>query len=233
MPQSYFIWNGEDCRSKGITLRGPVPIVKPEERVKHTEIPGRAGDLTELEGEDIYNPYIQTASISVRGASNVREVYKWLRGSGYVTFSGEPERKQQARIIGAVTLNKVSRNLDKWVGEVQFYCQPLKEQLSEEAIEVTENLYIIENPGDVASRPLITIDGSGTVSLMTVEETLILYNVESGWVIDCENEWVMKNGVPLTGVYSGKFLRFPPGYDVLQFTGDVNKLTIQGRWRYL
>ena len=58
MAQSYFIWNGTDCRSKGIILDGPIPIIRPEERVKHIEIPGRSGDLTELEGEDdelIYN----------------------------------------------------------------------------------------------------------------------------------------------------------------------------------
>jgi phage-related protein len=43
-----------------------------------------------------------------------------------VTFSGEPDRKQAARVIGAITLNRISRNMDKWQGEVQFYCQPLK-----------------------------------------------------------------------------------------------------------
>ena len=55
MPQSFFIWNGIDCRSMGIIMRGPAAIVRPEERVQHVTIPGRSGDLTELEGENIYN----------------------------------------------------------------------------------------------------------------------------------------------------------------------------------
>ena len=54
MPQSYFIWNNKDCRSMGIIMRGPAAIVRPEERVQHIEIPGLSGDLTELEGENIY-----------------------------------------------------------------------------------------------------------------------------------------------------------------------------------
>ena len=80
MPQSYFIWNGKDCRSMGIIMRGPAAIVRPEERVQHVEIPGRSGDLTELEGENteqegehIYNSYIQTIPFSVRGGFRVRE----------------------------------------------------------------------------------------------------------------------------------------------------------------
>ena len=129
MRQSFFIWKGVDCRAMGIIMRGPAPIVRPEERVKHVEIPGVAGDYTETEGEDIYNSYIQTVSMSVRDGYNVRKVFRWLRGKGFVTFSGEPDRRQPARIIGAVTLNKISRNLDAWAGEVQFYCQPLKELL--------------------------------------------------------------------------------------------------------
>ena len=150
MPQSYFIWNGIDCRGMGIIMRGPAAIVRPEERVQHVTIPGRSGDLTELESDDndpIYNSYIQTVSISVRGGFRVRDVYKWLRGSGYVTFSGEPDRKQAARIIGAITLNKVSRNLDNWAGEVQFYCQPLKQKLTEDTVTITSSGSNVMNDG--------------------------------------------------------------------------------------
>ena len=68
----------------GVIMRGPAAIVRPEERVQHVTIPGRTGDLTELEGENIYNSYIQTVSISVRGGFRVRDIYKWLRGEGYV-----------------------------------------------------------------------------------------------------------------------------------------------------
>ena len=82
MAQLFFVWNGKDCRSMGVTLRRPVPIVRPEERVQHVEIPGRSGDLTYTEGENIFNSYIQTAEICVTGGFRVREVYKWLRGSG-------------------------------------------------------------------------------------------------------------------------------------------------------
>ena len=152
MGQSFFIWNGKDCRSMGVYLRGPAPIVRAEERVKHAEIPGRSGDLTETEGENIFNSYIQTVSIGVKNSYQVRDVFRWLRGSGMVTFSGEPDRRQQARVIGAITLNRVSRNMDRWAGEVQFYCQPFKEMLRQENTSVAPGGNL-RNRGDVTEKP--------------------------------------------------------------------------------
>ena len=34
MGQSYFVWKGIDCRSLGVKLSAPVPIIRPEERVE-------------------------------------------------------------------------------------------------------------------------------------------------------------------------------------------------------
>lgn len=157
MPQSFFIWNGIDCRAMGITMRGPAAIIRAEERVKHVQLPGVSGDLTETEGADVFNSYIQTVSISVKGGYRVNDVYKWLRGSGYVTFSGEPDKRQLARVIGAITLNRISRNMDRWAGEVQFYCQPLKERMAEVAESISPSGSTIINSGDVMSRPLIKV----------------------------------------------------------------------------
>ena len=181
MGQSYFIWKNADCRSKGIIMSGPAPIIRAEERVKHVEIPGRSGDLTETEGQDIYNSYIQTATILVKGGFRVREVFAWLRGSGFVTFSGEPDRKQEARIIGAVTLNKHSYNIDWWTGECQFYCQPLKEVLHESKETVTSAGSHISNNGDVTARPLWKLTPSAsTATIVTGGKTFSLTGLTSG-----------------------------------------------------
>lgn len=197
MGQSFFIWNGIDCRSRGVTMRGPAPIVRAEERVRHVEIPGVAGDLTETEGEDVYNTYIQTVTISVRGARNVRNIYKWLRGKGYVTFSGEPDRRQAARVIGAITLNRVSRNLDHWAGEVQFYCQPFKELLHTEKVTLTGS-GSVRNNGDVTSRPLwkVTVaSGKTSISLTAGGKTIAVTSLSGGAVIwiDSETMEVLNN----------------------------------------
>lgn len=234
--QSYFIWNNEDCRSRGVILRGPVPIVRPEERVKHVQIPGRSGDLTETEGENIYNSYIQTATIQVLSGFRVREIYRWLRGNGYVTFSGEPDKRQKARIIGAVTLSRISHNMDIWAGEVQFYCQPLKELLNPSAVTLTTAGNVI-NMGDVESCPRITAKASGTsMTVSAGEKSLTVTGLTSGteYIIDSEIMEVTNAAgtALLTKNSTGDFPVLQPGANAVGGSG-WSKLTIDRRERFL
>lgn len=237
MSQSFFVWNGIDCRSMGITMRGPAPIVRPEERVRHIEIPGRAGDLTETEGEGIYNSYIQTASISVKSGFRVRDVYKWLRGSGYVTFSGEPDRRQAARIIGAVTLNRISRNLDKWAGEVQFYCQPLKQLLREDKITIGSIGASVRNNGDVTSRPMWKVTPSGSAAAVTAGgKAIAVTGLTSGNVIWIDSEtmevWNADKSALITANSFGEFPVLLPGTNTISGSG-WSSIEIEKRERYL
>ena len=236
MGQSYFIWNGIDCRSKGVILTGPAPIIRAEERVNHIEIPGRAGDLTETEGENIFNSYIQTVTINVLGAYNVRDIYKWLRGSGYVTFSAEPEKKQPARVIGAVTLNKLSHNMDIWAGEVQFYCQPLKENLRPIATTITTSGDVL-NMGDVQSYPKITATASTTS--MTVSAggntlTVTGLTASTDYVIDCDTQMITNTAgtADYTLNSSGKFPVLNVGSNAVSGSG-WSKLVIDRKERFL
>ena len=239
MGQSYFIWKGIDCRSMGVRLAGPVPIVRPEERVNHVQIPGRSGDMTELEGENIYNSYIQTATILVKGGFHVRDVYRWLRGSGYVTFSGEADRRQPARIIGAITLDKHSPNLDWWEGEIQFYCQPLKEKLQTETETVTTSGTDVINTGDVRSKPKITATASGTsMTVAAGDNSLTITGLTSGkeYVIDSETMEVSltESGTTtlLTANSSGDFPELDPGANSVTGSG-WSSLVIEKRERFL
>ena len=243
MPQSFFIWKGKDCRSMGIVMRGPAPIVRPEERVQHVQIPGVSGDMTETEGENIYNSYIHTVSMSVRGGFRVREVYRWLRGEGYLTLSGEPDKRQKARVIGAITLNKVSRNLDNWAGEVQFYCQPLKELLTESKVTVTSTGASVVNTGDVNCRPLYKITTSGTsISLgasgtgTPASNTMTATGLTSGVVywIDAETMevWNADKSATVTEKSAGEFPVLAPGTNTLTFSG-ISSIEITKRERFL
>ena len=237
MGQSYFIWNGRDCRSMGIIMKAPVPLIRPEERVQHVEIPGVSGDLTETEGPHVYNSYIHTVSISVRGGIRVREVYKWLRGSGYVTFSSEPDRRQKARVIGAITLNRVSRNLDNWAGEVQFYCQPLKELLNEQIMTITSTASVVPNLGDVACRPRILATASGTTMTLSANaKVLEITGLTSGnsYIIDSEIMDVLTadETAIMTANSEGEFPEFDVGDNIIGGSG-WSSLRIERRERFL
>lgn len=227
-----FTWNGVNCRSKGVRLQRMPEIIRPEERVSHVTIPGRTGEMTITEGDDIYNSYIQTIPIAVNTEAAVREVESWLKGAGSVTFSGQPDRVQNARVINAVTFTKHGRNSQWWDAEVQFYCEPVKRSTTETAIEVTTSGTGIVNPGDLKAYPKITIYGSGTVTVSAGGRTLTIPDCGSGWVVDCENEWILNGNTPVMNACSGSFPVFNVGQNAVLFTG-AESLVITPQWRFL
>lgn len=237
----YFIWNGKDSRSMGIELGAAIPIIRPEERVEHVQIPGRSGDMTRLENDDdsdpVFNSYIQTATIEVKGNYRTREIFNWLRGSGYVTFHGEPDRRQEARIIGAITLNRHSKNSPYWVGECQFYCQPLKELLTDPAMTITASGSTVMNAGDVNAKPRIIATASGTEMTISANgRTLTVEGLtgENDYIIDCQIcEVLNADGTEaLTAESSGKFPVLKPGSNTITGSG-WSKLVIDRRERFL
>ena len=239
MPKSFFIWNGKDCRSMGIIMRGPAPIIRAEERVQHVQIPGVSGDLTETEGENIYNSYIHTVSISVQGGFRVREVYRWLRGNGYLTLSGEPDKRQKARVIGAITLNRISRNMDKWQGEVQFYCQPLKQLLTEEKVTISSSGASVRNNGDVICKPMwkVTVaSGKTSITLAAGGNSITVTGLTAGrnYYIDSDSMevWNSAKTSLLTVNSTGDFPVLNPGANTV--TGsNWSSVEIEKRERYL
>ena len=233
--QSYFIWNGIDSRAMGVITRRHAPLIRPEERVEHVQIPGRSGDLTETEGENIYNSYIQTISFSVTDGSRVRDVFRWLRGSGTVTFSSDPDKEQDARVIGAVTLERVSRNLDRWAGQAQFYCQPLKKRIYDIAETLTA-AGTIRNNGDVDAYPVI-LAYPGAESSMTITvngESFVITNIRGIRRIDCGAKEVTNSlRTKITTIdSSGPFPVLHPGSNTIGGS-DWTKLAIYKNERFL
>ena len=236
MGQSFFIWKNADCRSMGIWIPAPPQIVRGEERVSHVTIPGRAGELTLTEGENIFQSYIQTVTIQMRGAYRIREVMNWLKGESYVTFGGEPDRRQKARVIGAVSMNRHSKNTDWWTGEVQFYCEPLKELLENKTTNVSDGSTVI-NTGDVTERPSIAFKATGSTAVIgcggkTLTMTGLTQNEE--YLIDSATEMLMTadQTTNMTANTSGGFPVLAVGSNTVACSGCSN-VTIYRRERFL
>ena len=229
----YFIWKNVDSRVMFIRVPNRVPVIRPEERVEHVTIPGRPGELTITEGDDIYQSYIQTVAVTVVGHTHVRDAEAWLRGEGFVIFDTQPDLKQKARIIGAVTFEKHSRNLDLWHADVQFYCEPVKRLATDPAvIELDTSGSTVTNPGELTAKPKIAITGSGAVTVSAGGRTLTIPECVDGWVIDSENEWILQNGIPRIGACSGEFPVLAPGDNTVLFTGATG-LTVTPEWRFI
>ena len=76
----WFIWNGRKCTGHGIHVLEQPPITLPAERATFTNIPGRPGSLTVLEGDDVYDDMILTAQCMISDSSRISEIAAYLKG---------------------------------------------------------------------------------------------------------------------------------------------------------
>ena len=191
----HFVWNGVSSHNKGLWVSTIAPPVKPAERVTQVRIPGLAGTLTLTQGDDIYDSYVRQVVVQCdREDADYHDLIAWLRGSGTIIFSNEPNRSQQARIINAVTFSKAGNSIAQ--ANIDFLCHPYKAQLpGEDVIALTPNATTaITSVGDVASKPLITANMTGnssiTIAGQTIEIDVAHLAAENGSysvVIDCES----------------------------------------------
>ena len=58
----WFEWNGVRCTEYGVHVLEQPPLTMPSERATFTVVPGRSGSLTTLEGDDVYDDLVLTAT---------------------------------------------------------------------------------------------------------------------------------------------------------------------------
>ena len=236
--RSFFIWKNEDSRDWGIHLKAPAPLIRAKERVTNVIIPGRAGSYHILEGDGVLDTYLQTIVARIPRSAIDRGALAWLSGSGYLTFSTLPDRRQQARLINQVQLQKLSYNLDWFEGTLAWECQPYKELLHEPTDTLLSSGTTVKNLGDVPEHPLITVTGSGDFALTVNGEVFTVTGLtaqQGGAVIDCDAcEVTTPAGELITVQSAGEFPVFSRGANAVSWTGaGITAVAIQRRQRWV
>ena len=229
----YFIWNGVDCRTKGIHVSELPPITIPLERSKQTNVPGRPGSLTQLEGDDVYDDMILTATCFIADPAQIPAIAAWLKGSGTVTFANRTGGYYKARIANQIPFEKVLRGNPHCSFAVNFRCYPFWYQENVSDVTITTSGETITNPGSVYSEPLITVYGSGNITLMIGTTIVELTNVSSSIVLDCALKEAYKGTTLMNDHMSGDFPVLKPGLNAVSWSGNVTRIVIKPNWRYL
>lgn len=209
----YFVFNGTDSRDLGIYIESMPQTQRPRKRVTTVTIPGRAGALTISEGDEAYDTYIQSMVINVR-PERAQELIDLLNGEGWLTLCNDPHVKQRAQVLNAFTLKRISKGLEWLNTTLAFTCQPYKYSIAE-TVEVYDSGDFINNDGDVVERPVITVYGTGTISVKITgmgesSESFVVEDVNGGCVIDCDAREVLTlEGELITSHSKGEFPAIP------------------------
>lgn len=228
----WFSWNGVRCTEFGIHVSEQPPITLPSERATFTNVPGRSGSLTTLEGDEVYDDLLLTATCFISDPSRIPEIAAWLRGSGTVTFANRQGGFYHARVVNQISFEKILRGNPHRSLAVNFRCQPFWYMADVQPITLTTSGTFVNNPGSVSSEPVITVYGSGEVTLM-VGMTIVELEISGSITLDTPLMEAYSGSASMNSAMSGDFPVLLPGQNAVSWTGNVTKVEIQPNWRSL
>ena len=229
----WFTWNGVRCTEYGIHVSEQPPLTMPAERATFINVPGRSGSLTTLEGNDVYDDLVLTATCFISNISRITEIAAWLKGSGTVTFANRQGGFYYARIVNQISFEKILRGNPYRSFAVNFRCKPFWYTEAVTPITLTTSGSAITNPGNVYSEPVITVYGSGAITLMVGMSIVELDGFPGSITLDTPLMEAYQGQISMNGCVSGDFPRLLPGQNAISWTGSVSRVVIQPNWRYL
>ena len=235
----WFEWNGVRSTEYGVHVLEQPPLTMPAERATFTVVPGRSGSLTTLEGDDVYDDLMLTATCIIDNPARIPEICSWLRGGGTVTFANREGGFYYARVVNQIPFEKILRGNPHRSFAVNFRCKPfwyqsdVPDKRIQPASGSTSGYVTMNNPGTIASEPIITVTGTGEITLIVDMTIVELSDMNGDITIDSVLQEAYSGVESMNNRMSGDFPTLSPGNSTISWTGNVTYLTVTPNWRYL
>ena len=235
--RNYIILNGNiSSNIQGLLIQSLPPISKPKIRTQVEEIDGRDGDIVTKLG---YSAYDKSISIGLYGNYDVDEVINYFDSEGIIVFSNEPDKYYKYQILEQIDFERLIRFK---TATVTLHIQPFKYSLSDtkRTFNITNETSIqVRNNGNIYSKPVITIYGSGTINLSLNNEQLFVIDLadDSQITLDIENmnAFNQETGVLKNRLVTGNYDNFKlnVGNNTISWTGTITKIEIENYTRFI
>ena len=228
------IWKDIDSETiPGLIITNIPPITKPKMKTSITKIDGRDGDIIEELG---YESYTKSIGIGLARNYDIDKVMKYFTGAGELIISDESDKVYKAQIIEKIDYERLIRFK---TAVVKFYTQPYKYLKDEKSIILdinNETSLKITNVGLEKSKPIITLEGTGTVEISLNGFNLFKYvfpENETKVVIDSLEEEAYLDNVLKNRNMLGTFPIFEVGENTISWSGNLTKISIEPKSRWL
>lgn len=215
---------------KGLMIQSLPPISKPKMRTSIEEIDGRDGDIVTRLG---YAAYDKEVSIGLHGDFDIDDAISFFDSEGEVVFSNERDKYYRYQILDQIDFERLVRFR---TAKVKMHVQPFKYDAVDRVFEaVGQKSVTLRNRGNIASRPTITVYGSGTVSLSVNAVTVLTMAIGDGYItIDAEEMNAYHGDTLMNRYVSGDYsdLKLNIGENVLSCSGNVTEIKVEdySRW---
>lgn len=228
------IWKNIDSTTiPGLIICELPPITKPKMKTSIIKIDGRDGDIVEELG---YESYTKSINIGLARNYKIDELIKYFTGSGTLEISNEPNKIYNCKIIDKIDYEKLLR-FKKAI--VKFHTQPFKYLKNEKIIEqtiTTQTSIKVNNIGFEISKPIITLEGTGTIEISVNNSTAFKYTFpenETKVVIDSIEEEAYLDGTYKNRNMLGEFPKLQVGENTITWTGTLTKINVEPKSRWL
>lgn len=225
--------NQNSLELTGLYISKLPAISKPLIRTSSEEIDGRDGDIVTKLG---YSAYDKELEIGLFGSYDINEIINFFNQDGIVTFSNEPDKYYKFQILENIDFEELQRFK---TAVVKFHCQPFKFSTVEESRTFNSSFFITNN-GNIYSKPIITITGSGTINLSLNDESILVINLDAnGETIEFDLEKLeaynpstkVLSNRKVTGNYENLYLKV--GKNEISWTGTVTQVRVKNYSRWI
>ncbi len=233
--RDFIILNGVSSETiPGLLIQNLPPISKPRQRVNIEEIDGRDGDIITTLG---YGAYDKEFSIGLYGDFDIDQIISFFNSSGQVIFSNEEDKYYNYQIVEQIDFEKLIRFK---TAIVRMHIQPFKYSAEDNQKIFTidnETSITIRNAGNIYSRPVLKITGTGTINLYLNENQLFSINMGdyTSITIDTCNMNAYNGSTLLNRNVTGNYDNFKlnVGKNTISWTGTITEIEIDNYSRWI
>lgn len=233
--RDYIIFNGiSSVTIPGLLIQNLPPISKPKLRTEIEEIDGRDGDIVTALG---YGAYDKEFKVGLYGDFDIDQIIEYFNSQGTVIFSNEPDKYYNYQIIEQIDFDKLLRFKE---ATIKLHVQPFKYSAEDNQKEFTitnQTSITIRNNGNIYSRPVITITGSGTINLSLNNNQIftISMGTYSSITIDTNNMNAYNGSTLLNRYITGNYDNFKlnVGKNTISWSGTITKIEIDNYSRWI
>lgn len=213
-----------------VANRPVIPTAK--KKIEKISVPGRDGDLIKADGyEDVPLPIDFNILEDRNIKADVRKIKGWFMDKSILSFSDDPN---YFRKIKNVEIGNIENEVEFYGAfTADFLLDPFEYQRTTSKI-FTSSPVTLNNPGTYFSKPLIKLYGTGTVVLTVNGVGITLKNLTDEIIMDSDLGEAYKGlTTNMNNNMVGSFPLLKKGNNTISWSGNVTKIEIDERWRYL